>query len=216
MLNPNYTRWGALAGSLHLAVSVIMAPSRFEPEQEAVNMIEPRIFCIVLILAALSACDSKPPPRAAAKQQGMAPVNSQSLQGIEQMKARLQLNPNDFETLSVLADMYFESARYVEAFETCDRAIAINPKCADCYNDRGLSLFYIGDAQSALESFDKAIAIDPNFVHAWLSKGYVLTSEGRYQEAVAPLNKVKELDTTGELAQQADKFLAIGAQNGSS
>lgn len=176
-------------------------------------MINPRFLCVLLLLAPLAACDSKPAGPAAAKQQGLATGNTQALQGIEQMQAKLLMNPNDFATLSILADMYFESGRYVEAFETYDKAIAVNPRCADCYNDRGLSLFYIGDAASALESFDKAIAIDPGYVHAWLSKGYVLTSAGRYQEAVAPLNRVKELDKNGALAQQADEFLVIGAQN---
>jgi len=179
-------------------------------------MINWKSFCVILLLLPLAACDGKPPATAVTRQQAPNTGDTQSLQGIEQMKARLSMNPNDFETLSVLADLYFESARYVEAFETYDKAIAVNPRCADCYNDRGLSLFYIGDAASALESFDKAIEIDPGFVHAWLSKGYVLTSEGRYKEAVAPLNKVKELDTTGVLAQQADQFLAMAAQNGSS
>ncbi len=178
-------------------------------------MIKSRTFCAVLILVLLAACDSKPAAPTAAGQQGQSTGGAQTLQGIEQMKAKLLINPNDFGTLSVLADMYFESARYVEAFETYDKAIAVNPRCADCYNDRGLSLFYIGDPASALESFDKAIEIDPGFVRAWLSKGYVLTSAGRYKEAVAPLNKVKELDGNGVLAQQADEFLAIGAQNGS-
>jgi hypothetical protein len=56
------------------------------------------------------------------------------------------------------------------------------------------------------------VAIDPGFTHAWLSKGFVLTSEGRYQEAIAPLNKVKEIDTSGVLALQADKFLAMGVE----
>jgi len=178
-------------------------------------MINPRTIFVMLTLLLLTACDSKPAATAAPRQQGLATGNTQSLQGIEQMKAKLLINPDDFGTLSVLADMYFEAGRYVEAFETYDKAIAVNPSCADCYNDRGLSLFYIGDPASALESFDKAIAIDPGYVHAWLSKGYVLTSQGRYQEAIAPLNKVKELDKTGALAQQADEFLAIGAQNGS-
>lgn len=176
-------------------------------------MIILRVFCIALILASLAACDDQA-NRPAAKPQQAATVNDvQSLQGIEQMKAKLLMNPNDFETLAILGDMYFEARQYVDAFQTYDKALAVNPQCADCYNDRGLSLFYIGDPTSALESFDKAIAIDPNFTHAWLSKGYVLISAGRYQEAIAPLNRVKELDTTGALSQQADQFLAVAAQN---
>jgi tetratricopeptide (TPR) repeat protein len=172
-----------------------------------------RILCAALMMAGLAACD-EPPARPAAKpQQGVAVNDVQTFQGIEQMEAKLLMNPNDFETLAILGDMYFEASRFVEAFQTYDKALAINPNCADCYNDRGLSLFYLGDPVSALESFDKAIAIDPGYVHAWLSKGFVLTSVGRYQEAVAPLNKVKALDTSGMLALQADEFLAMGAQN---
>ena len=177
-------------------------------------MIKLRIACAILISLGLAACDEQAAKPAAQPQQDFAVNNVQAFRGIEQLKAKLLLNPTDFETLSELGDMYFESSQYVEAFQTYDKAIAVNPNCADCYNDRGLSLFYIGDPTSALESFDKAVAIDPGFTHAWLSKGFVLVSEGRYQEAVAPLNKVKEVDTTGVLALQADKFLAMAAEKG--
>ena len=175
-------------------------------------MINPRIFCVMLISLALMACDEKAAKPSTGAQQDFAVNQVQSFQGIEQLKAKLLTNPNDFATLSALGDMYFEAQQFVEAFQTYDKALAINPNCADCYNDRGLCLYYIGDPTSALESFDKAIAIDPGFTHAWLSKGFVLTSEGRYQEARAPLNKVKEIDTSGVLALQADKFLAMGAE----
>lgn len=174
-------------------------------------MMSLRFFCTTLIIFALTACDDKAARPAAQTQQDFEVNNVQTFQGIEQLKAKLAMNPTDFETLSALADMYFESSRYVDAFQTYDRAIAVNPQCADCYNDRGLSLYYLGDPVSALESFDKATSIDPGLTHAWLSKGFVLVSEGRYQEAVAPLNKVKELDSSGVLALQADKFLAMGA-----
>lgn len=177
-------------------------------------MINLRILCALLILLGLAGCDEKAAKPAAQSQQDFAVNNVQAFQGIEQLKAKLLMNPTDFATLSKLGDMYFESARYVEAFQTYDKALAVNPNCADCYNDRGLSLYYIGDPTSALESFDKAIAIDPGFVHAWLSKGFVLTAEGRHQEAVVPLNKVKEIDSSGVLALQADKFLAMGVEKG--
>jgi lipoprotein NlpI len=171
-----------------------------------------RFFYAILILISLAGCDdqaAKPATTQRAQQQDFQVNDVQSFQDIANLKAMLANNPNDFATLDALADLYFESGQYVDAFNTYDKAIAVNPACADCFNDRGLSLFYLGDATSALESFDKAIALKPDLTHAWLSKGFVLLSVDRYQEAVAPLNKVKELDTTGVLALQADKFLAM-------
>lgn len=181
-------------------------------------MISLRTLCILVVFLSLSACDDKTSrtaaqPQNTTQQQSPAPSNAQTTQSISALKARIAMNPNDFEALSTLGDVYFESSQFVDAFQTYDKAIAVNPNCADCYNDRGLSLFYLGDATSALESFDKAVAISPGYTHAWLSKGYVLVSEGRYKEAIAPLNKVKEIDTTGVLALQADKFLAVIEQN---
>ena len=170
-------------------------------------------FALVLLLG-LIGCEEQAAKPATELQQSFGNQAVQAFQGIEQLKAQLAMNPNDFATLSTLGDMYFEAGQYFEAIQTYDKAVGINPLCADCFNDRGLALYYLGDADSALASFDTAVEIDPGYVHAWLSKGYVLVSTGRYQEAIVPLNKVKELDTSGTLAAEADKFLAVGAQKG--
>jgi len=168
----------------------------------------------LLLFLGLIGCEDKAPKPASELQQSFESQKVQQFKGIEQLKSTLAMNPNDFGTLAELGDMYFESGQYFEAIQTYDKAVAINPMCADCYNDRGLSLHYLGDSVSAVASFDKAVEIDPGYVHAWLSKGYVLVSTGRYQEAIVPLNKVKELDTSGTLAAEADKFLALAAQKG--
>lgn len=170
-----------------------------------------KLFALLIILS-LVACEDNAPKPASELQQSFDSQAVQQFQGIEQLKAKLAMNPNDFATLSELGDMYFESGQFFEAIQIYDQAIGVNPMCADCYNDRGLSLHYLGDADSAIASFDKAVEIDPGYVHAWLSKGFVLVSAGRYQEAIEPLNKVKELDTTGGLAAEADKFLALVAE----
>ena len=177
-------------------------------------MINLRTFCTVLLLLSLVACDDKAAKPATQLQQEFGARNTQAPTAIEQLESRVAMNPMDFESLSALADMYFESRQYIDAFQTYDKAIAVNPNCADCYNDRGLCLFYIGDATSALESFDKAVAIDPTFIHAWLSKGFVLISEARYEEAVAPLKMVRKLDTTGAFSADVDNFLATAAEHG--
>ena len=174
----------------------------------------------LLILFTLAACDeNKQKPKSGTENFPQtlktAPQfdSFQESSEIQEIKSLLATDPNNFGALSALGDMYFESSRYLEAIQIYDRAIAINPMCADCFNDKGLALYYSGDANAALASFDKATTADPTYVYAWLSKGFVLVSSGRYEEAVAPLNKVKELDTEGGLAAEADKFLAMVAEN---
>lgn len=173
-----------------------------------------------LVLLSLISCDNKestttsPVSTAATSDAQQFPKfdSFQPSSEIDQLKVRLFDNPEDFNALSELGDLYFESARYIEAIQTYDKALVVNPMCADCLNDKGLAFFYSGDPNSAIDAFDKAITVDPGFMNAWLSKGFVLYSEGRYQEAIEPLNKVKELDTTGQMAQEADKFLALVAE----
>jgi tetratricopeptide (TPR) repeat protein len=163
----------------------------------------------VLVLLTLAACDDQSSRPATTQRQSFDAPTVTATQGIEQMQARLAMNPNDFDALAALGDMYFEAGRYLEAINTYNKAIVVNPMCADCFNDKGLSLHYLGDSDSAVAAFDQAVTIDPTYVHAWLSKGFVLVVSGRYEEAIEPLNKVKELDAGGGLAAEADKFLAM-------
>ena len=171
-------------------------------------------FCTLLAVLTLISCDDQGTKPQTELQQSFNPTSTPADSRAAQLQSVLALNPKDFAALAELGDVYFEAGQYFDAIITYDKAIAVNPQCADCFNDKGLASFYLGDVNTALQSFDKAVEIRPDFTHAWLSKGFVLTSEGRYQEAIEPLNKVKELDTTGGLAAEADKFLALGAQTG--
>ncbi|MCW8925481.1 MAG: tetratricopeptide repeat protein [Xanthomonadales bacterium] len=176
------------------------------------NTILLQLTFVILAFTALNGCDDQSSRPATAQRQSFDTQPVTATPGIEDLKAVLAMNPNDFATLSTLADMYFEAGRYLEAINTYDKAIGVNAMCADCYNDKGLALHYLGESDAAVAAFDKAVTIDPTFVHAWLSKGFVLVSSGRFQEAIEPLNKVKELDTEGGLAAEADKFLVLIAE----
>ena len=168
--------------------------------------------CTLLLIFGLISCDDKKAQPVTQAQQTPAPATNDPSQAIKQLNARLSENPNDFNALSTLGDLYFQTSQYMEAIEVYDKALAVNPMSADCLNDKGLAHYFVGDAQSALESLDRAILAEPEYVNAWLSKGWVLLNLGRYQEAIEPLNKVKELDTTGTLSWEADKFLKMIAE----
>ena len=171
-----------------------------------------KIPAVLLLTLSILGCDDSGKTPATSVQQTPAPELFQAISAIEQLKLHLLDNPNDFAALSALGDEYFESRRYLEAIQAYDRALAVNPLSADCYNDKGLALYYTGNVEPALAAFEAAIDADGEYVHAWLSKGFVLMSQERYQEAVAPLNRVKELDGTGRLAAEADRFFEIIAE----
>ena len=164
--------------------------------------------CTLLVLFSLISCEESGTQPITSTQLTPTANTTDSFQAIEQLNARHADSPDDFNVLSALADLYFETSQFKEAVQIYDKALAVNPACADCMNDKGLALFYLGDSLSALASLDQAVTADPGYTHAWLSKGFVLISLGRLQEAIEPLNKVKELDTTGTLSWEADKFLA--------
>ena len=180
---------------------------------DPLDMILLRKLCALLILLTVVACDEKATTSTAQPQQFPDASLTQAPSKIDQIQSMLLNDPNNFEALSALGDAYFETSRYFEAIQTYDKALAVNPMCADCLNDQGLAYFYAGDANSAITALDKAIVINPEYPNTWLSKGFILISEGRYQEAIAPLNKVKELDAVGNLSMEADKFLAMAAEN---
>ena len=125
---------------------------------------------------------------------------------VEQINAQVKSGDRAGEIFTVNFDMPKSTQEAIEAY---DRALAINPMCADCLNDKGLATYDSGDPAGAIASFDKANQVAPDYVNAWLSKGYVLVVEKRYEEAIAPLNKVKELAPQSALAMEADRFLQL-------
>lgn len=140
---------------------------------------------------------------------GLQALSKQGADRLETLKSRLATEPDNEQLLSELGDVYFEAKRFKEAIPVYERVVSINPRNADALNDLGLSLLYTGAGEEGLDAVVRATDADPTYKNAWLSKGFILLSLERYPEAIAPLNKVKELDPGGKLAQTADKFLEM-------
>jgi tetratricopeptide (TPR) repeat protein len=164
---------------------------------------------MILAFSSLVSCDNEGSRGQSDVQRTSAPELVQPMGEVARLNAMLAENPESFDALSELGDVYFESGRYQEAIQTYEKAIAVNPMCADCLNDKGLAMYFTGNPEGALASFDKATQVAPEYVNAWLSKGYVLVVEKRYEEAIAPLNKVKELAPQSAMAMEADRFLQM-------
>lgn len=78
---------------------------------------------------------------------------------------------------------------YEAGIVSYDKAIEINPSCAEAYNHKGRALKDLGCYREAIEVYDKAISIRPDFARAYFCKNLVLYSLGRYEDAIAACNE---------------------------
>lgn len=116
---------------------------------------------------------------------------------------------NDPEKLAQLGDKYFESSRFAEAIEAYEKALKLNPKDADTFNDLGLALHYTARSEKAVEILRKGTEANPSFQRLWLSLGFVLTASGKGEEAKAALNKAVDLDPNSTQGQEAKRLLGL-------
>lgn len=57
--------------------------------------------------------------------------------------------------------------KYEETLEACDKAIELDPQCAEAYYNKGYTLGNFGRYEEALEAYDKAIELKPDYVGAY-------------------------------------------------
>jgi tetratricopeptide (TPR) repeat protein len=77
----------------------------------------------------------------------------------------------------------------------CDgRALETEPQDADAYNNKGLSLYNLGDNNGAIACYDRALEIEPRFACAHYNKGIILSAIGDHNGAIACYDKALETE----------------------
>ncbi len=83
--------------------------------------------------------------------------------------------------------------KYKEAIENYDKAIELNPKYADAYNNRGNAKLHSGKNEEAIEDYNKAIELDPQY-DTYYNRGNAKLHSGKNEEAIEDYNKAIELN----------------------
>jgi tetratricopeptide (TPR) repeat protein len=78
-----------------------------------------------------------------------------------------------------------ELKQYQEAFNSAERAIALQNDLAEAWNNKGVSLWYLKQYKKAEIATKKAIEIDPKYTQGWFNYGRILSSLKQYREAIS-------------------------------
>jgi len=92
----------------------------------------------------------------------------------EPLLAQLKSNPNDFDTLAKVGNLYYDGQAYPQAIEYYEKALTVQPNNPDVRTDLGTAYWYTGDADKAIASFQKALAIRPNHPGTLFNLGIVM------------------------------------------
>lgn len=84
--------------------------------------------------------------------------------------------------------------RIPEAIEHYQKAIEIDPTCADAYNNLGTIYLNQGQLDEAARLYHRAIDIYPSFAEAYNNLGILLMKQGRPAEAIEQFQKALELE----------------------
>jgi tetratricopeptide (TPR) repeat protein len=124
----------------------------------------------------------------------------------------LQTEYKDKEEVDALfskAEDLYNTGRYGEAINYCDKALKLNPNYLKAWHGKGVALAKLRKYEEAITCYDKAIELDPNNAYIWLGKGSALCDLDKYEEGITCYDKAIELNPD-YLDAYRGKGLAIG------
>ena len=110
-------------------------------------------------------------PGSAPQQQGASP--EMLAKAAEPLSAKLKTDPNNFDVLVQLGNLYYDGQGYPEAINYYEKALKIQPNNPDVRTDLGTAYWYTGDPDKALASFKKSLEVRPNHPGTMFNVGIV-------------------------------------------
>jgi tetratricopeptide (TPR) repeat protein len=100
-------------------------------------------------------------------------------------RSLIDKDPRDADALHLLGALTAQKGDGLAALGFIDRAVAIDPECADFHNNKGLILANLGKTDEAVAAHAEAVRHRPDFAEAHNNLGNVLLKKGAFPEAVA-------------------------------
>jgi tetratricopeptide (TPR) repeat protein len=160
------------------------------------------VFCLVLGVAlgylfrgsapqsavAASAANGGAAPAQSSTPPQLTPEQQKAMvdQAVAPLLVTLKTNPDDFNTVVQVANLYYDGKQYPEAIKYYQLALKTQPTNADVLTDLGTSLWYVGDADGAIAEFQTALKYRPDHPGTLFNLGVV-----RWQGKLDPKGAVE-------------------------
>ena len=107
---------------------------------------------------------------------------------IKVLKLQVEDNPQDYVGWWLLGDSYLANQDLANSMQAYSACVALNPKSALPYLNRGMTRFAAAMYGDAAEDYQKCLRLSPSWYWCHLNRALALQMLGRLDEAIAELN----------------------------
>jgi tetratricopeptide (TPR) repeat protein len=146
-------------------------------------------------------------PESAAMPQGAAGQMTAVRQQLDLLKKQLDQNPNDFDALVQLGNMYMDVGKFPQAIDYYTRALAVREEPA-IRTDLGICYKQSGQSAKAREAFERVATERPDEWQAIYNLAIVDGEMKNYADARVQLAKLKQIRPNDPEVMKLEQALA--------
>lgn len=109
----------------------------------------------------------------ASQQASAADIQAAVSQSAAPLLEALNKNPNDYDSLVKLGNVFYDGQQFQGAIPYYERALAIHPDNPDVRTDMGTAYWYTGNADKAIEAMQLSLKYRPNHPQTLFNLGWV-------------------------------------------
>ncbi len=124
-------------------------------------------------LVAQPAASEAQPDNGSQKQPASATAQAAVAQAAAPYLEALNQNPNDYDSLVKLGNVFYDGQQFPNAVQYYERALAIHPENADVRTDMGTAYWYAGNADQAVAAMETSLKYRPGHPQTLFNLGWV-------------------------------------------
>jgi len=149
------------------------------------------LMLILLTLPLIISCKKKESPDKGASSPAVSSYSSESV--FDEVKRKLEKNPDDVDALYHLADLYDRNSQYAEAIDTYKKVVKLKPDMGYAYVKMGTAYDRINQPAEAIPMFKKAIKYLPDYPVTYNNLGVAYGKLNKFNEEIGALKKAIKL-----------------------
>ncbi|HKT87592.1 MAG TPA: tetratricopeptide repeat protein [Candidatus Sulfotelmatobacter sp.] len=140
---------------------------------------------------------------------GAAEAQAALMQAASPYLEAVNKDPNDYDSLVKLGNLYYDAQQYPAAIQYYERAVTIHPENVDVRTDMGTAYWYAGNIDKAMEEMQTSLKYRPGHPQTLFNLGWIKwQGKGDAKGAVEAWQQLLKANPDYPQKQQVEQYIA--------